>query len=424
MRSFWFLELRMEIEKISISEITEYENNAKLHPREQIEQIKKSIQEFGNNDPIAVDENNVIIEGHGRYKALKELGFDEVEVIRLSHMDDEQKRAYILAHNKLTMNSGFDIELLNSELESIVNIDMEDFGFDYYEPESEVEEDDFEVEETKEPIAKLGDIYRLGRHRLMCGDSTDPDQLAKLVDGQQIDLIVTDPPYNVAYEGGTEEALTIMNDSMDNEQFRKFLRDAFFAADTVLREGGAFYIWHADSEGYNFRGACSDIGWTVRQCLIWNKNTLVLGRQDYQWKHEPCLYGWKEGAAHYFVNDRSLTTIIEDVEDLNKMTKAELVEYIERMQANSPTTIIDENKPTRNGLHPTMKPLRLIERLVRNSSKKGWNVLDSFNGSGSTMIVCEDLGRNYFGMELDPRYVDATIQRWEEHTGQTAVKLN
>lgn len=414
----------MKIEKLNISEITEYENNAKLHPREQIEQIKKSIQEFGNNDPIAIDENNVIIEGHGRFKALQELGFDEVEVIRLSHMDDEQKRAYILAHNKLTMNSGFDIELLNSELESIVNIDMEDFGFDYYEPESEVEEDDFEVEETKEPIAKLGDIYQLGRHRLMCGDSTDPDQLAKLVDGQQIDLIVTDPPYNVAYEGGTEEALTIMNDSMDNESFRKFLRDAFFAADTVLREGGAFYIWHADSEGYNFRGACSDIGWTVRQCLIWNKNTLVLGRQDYQWKHEPCLYGWKEGAAHYFVNDRSLTTIIEDVEDLNKMTKAELIEYIEQMQAYSPTTIINENKPTRNGLHPTMKPLKLIERLVRNSSKKGWNVLDSFNGSGSTMIVCEDLGRNYFGMELDPRYVDATIQRWEEHTGQTAVKLN
>lgn len=189
-------------------------------------------------------------------------------------------------------------------------------------------------------------------------------------------------------------------------------------------KGGAFYIWHADSEGYNFRGACSDIGWTVRQCLIWNKNTLVLGRQDYQWKHEPCLYGWKEGAAHYFVNDRSLTTIIEDVEELNKMTKAELIEYIERMQANSPTTIINENKPARNGLHSTMKPLKLIERLVRNSSKKGWNVLDSFNGSGSTMIVCEDLGRTYFGMELDPRYVDATIQRWEEHTGQTAVKLN
>lgn len=185
----------MKIEKLNIAEITEYENNAKLHPREQIEQIKKSIQEFGNNDPIAIDENNVIIEGHGRYKALQELGYDEVEVI-------------------------------------------EDFGFDYYEPESEVEEDDFEVEETKEPIAKLGDIYQLGRHRLMCGDSTDPDQLAKLVDGQQIDLIVTDPPYNVAYEGGTEEALTIMNDSMDNESFRKFLRDAFFAADTVLREGG------------------------------------------------------------------------------------------------------------------------------------------------------------------------------------------
>ena len=199
----------MKIEKINISEITEYENNANLHPREQIEQIKKSIQEFGNNDPIAIDENNVIIEGHGRYKALQELGFDEVEVIRLSHMDAEQKRAYILAHNKLTMNSGFDIELLNSELESIVNIDMEDFGFDYFEPESEVEEDDFEVEEAKEPIAKLGDIYQLGRHRLMCGDSTDPDQLAKLVDGQQSVCRLTHRPLSSTRINRQEMACTL-----------------------------------------------------------------------------------------------------------------------------------------------------------------------------------------------------------------------
>ena len=416
----------MEIEKVSLKSILEYENNAKLHPQEQIEQIKKSILEFGNNDPIAVDENNIIIEGHGRYHALKQLGYDEVEIIRLTHLSDEQKRAYILAHNKLTMNTDFDIEMLEVELESIEEIDMSDFGFEIeLEVEKDVQEDNYEEDEGEYvPRSQEGDIWQLGRHRLMCGDSTDVNNLEKLCDGAVIDLLVTDPPYNVAYEGKTEDALTIQNDEMDDTSFRQFLQAAFFAADSVLKPGGAFYIWHADSEGYNFRGACRDVGWQVRQCLIWNKNAMVMGRQDYQWKHEPCLYGWKSGAGHYFVDNRSLTTIIENVDDLKKMSKKELIEYIEEMQAITSTTIIDEAKPTRNAIHPTMKPLKLIERLVKNSSRKGENVLDSFNGGGSTLMVCEQLGRTYFGMELDPRYVDATIARWEEYTGQEAVKLN
>lgn len=415
----------MQIEKVKIADLLEYKNNAKEHPQWQIEQIVESIEKFGFNDPIAIDENNIIIEGHGRLYALQEMGAEEVECIRLSHLGENEKKAYILAHNKLTMNTEFDADLLAQELGEIEGIDMSSFGF-LMDPLIEVVEDDFDDEaaiEQPEPIAKLGDVYQLGEHFLMCGDSTDFIAVKKLCGEALMDLLVTDPPYNVAYEGKTEDALTIENDNMDDAKFREFLKAAFACADGVMRPGAAFYIWHADSEGFNFRGACRDIGWTVRQCLIWNKNQMVLGRQDYQWKHEPCLYGWKDGAAHYFVDDRNLLTVLEEESELKKMSKAELINYILEIQEQTATTVINEVKPSRNGLHPTMKPLRLIERLVRNSSKKGENVLDLFNGSGSTLMVCEQLGRRYFGMELDPRYVDATIERWEEFTGKKAVKI-
>lgn len=415
----------MQIEKVKIADLLEYKNNAKEHPQWQIEQIVESIEKFGFNDPIAIDENNIIIEGHGRLYALQEMGAEEVECIRLSHLGENEKKAYILAHNKLTMNTEFDADLLAQELGEIEGIDMSSFGF-LMDPLIEVVEDDFDDEaaiEQPEPIAKLGDVYQLGEHFLMCGDSTDFIAVKKLCGESMMDLLVTDPPYNVAYEGKTEDALTIENDNMDDAKFREFLKAAFACADGVMRPGAAFYIWHADSEGFNFRGACRDIGWTVRQCLIWNKNQMVLGRQDYQWKHEPCLYGWKDGAAHYFVDDRNLLTVLEEESELKKMSKAELINYILEIQEQTATTVINEVKPSRNGLHPTMKPLRLIERLVRNSSKKGENVLDLFNGSGSTLMVCEQLGRRYYGMELDPRYVDATIERWEEFTGKKAVKI-
>ena len=208
------------------------------------------------------------------------------------------------------------------------------------------------------------------------------------------DLLLTDPPYNVDYEGGTKDKLKIMNDKMDNDSFRQFLRAAFKACDEVLKPGGAFYIWHADSEGYNFRGAANDVGWTIRQCLIWAKNSLVLGRQDYQWQHEPCLYGWKDGASHYFINDRKQTTVIE------------------------------ENKPNVNALHPTMKPIGLMARLIKNSTKKNDIVLDTFGGSGSTLIAAEQLGRKAYLCELDPRYVDVIVERWENFTGKKAKKVN
>ena len=276
---------------LPIEGLNPYENNAKLHPKEQIDQIVRSMEEFGNNDPIAIDENNVIIEGHGRLLALKQMGEKEVPVIRLKHLTDEQKRAYILAHNQLTLNTGFDEEILAAELESIVGIDMTDFGFDLdvvdvVEELTDIEEDsDFDVTPPKEPKSKPGDLYQLGNHRLLCGDSTSLDDVAKLMGGEQADMLLTDPPYNVAYEGATEDKLTIQNDDMEDEDFRQFLRDVYASADSAMKPGASFYIWHADSEGYNFRGAAHDVGWTIRQCLIWNKNTLVLGRQDYHWKH-------------------------------------------------------------------------------------------------------------------------------------------
>ena len=390
----------LKIEMLPIDELHAYENNAKLHPQEQIDQIVKSMQEFGNNDPIAIDENNRVIEGHGRLLALKQMGETEVPIIRLNHLTDEQKRAYILVHNQLTLNTGFDEELLRVELEGIIDIDMAEYGFDLDildlpdDPTSVEEDADFDTTPPEEPISKPGDLYQLGRHRLLCGDSTNLDDVEKLMGGEKVDLLITDPPYNVAYEGKTADALTIQNDSMADEDFRQFLKDVYIAADSVMKPGAAFYIWHADSEGYNFRGAAHDIGWTIRQCLIWNKNTMVLGRQDYHWKHEPCLYGWKEGASHNWYTDRKQTTVL------------------------------DFDKPQRNGEHPTMKPVELFAYQMENSSKSNDNVLDLFGGSGTTMVAAEQLNRNAFLMELDPRYVDVIVNRWENLTGEKAVLLN
>jgi len=241
------------------------------------------------------------------------------------------------------------------------------------------------------PVTVLGDVWVLGKHRLMCGDSTSVDDMQKLTDGQLVDMWLTDPPYNVAYEGKTKDALKIKNDSMNDESFRQFLRDAYVAADTVMKPGAVFYIWHADSEGYNFRGAAKDAGWKVRQCLIWKKQTMVMGRQDYHWRHEPCLYGWKEGASHLWAADRKQTTILEF------------------------------DRPSRNGEHPTMKPVALFEYQMLNNTKGGDIVLDSFGGSGTTAIAAEKNGRFGRLMELDPKYCDVIVKRWQEFTGQKAV---
>ena len=383
----------MNIESKLLADIVPYAKNAKKHDNRQINNVAESIKQYGFVQPIVIDRDGVIVIGHCRALAAKKLGMEEVPCVCVDDLTPEQVNALRLVDNK-SNESDWDFDLLADE---IPGLDLSAFDFDWGLPEitEEVIEDEApEVDEDAEPIAKLGDIWKLGRHRLMCGDSTSIDDVEKLMGGQLADMLLTDPPYNVAYEGKTKDRLTIQNDSMDNDSFRQFLRDAFSSADAVMKQGAVFYIWHADSEGYNFRGACFDIGWKVRQCLIWNKNSMVMGRQDYQWKHEPCLYGWKEGASHLWASDRKQTTVI------------------------------DYQRPTKADIHPTMKPVGLFDYQIKNNTKGGDIVLDLFNGSGTTIMACEQNGRVARCMELDPRYVDACVKRWENFTGEKAVLIN
>lgn len=419
----------MEIVKIKITDLKPYENNAKEHPQEQIEQIKNSILEFGFKDPIGIDENNVIIEGHGRVMALQQLGYEEVECIILAGLTEDQKKAYRIVHNQLTMNTDWDIDILKDEL-SKIELNMEPLGMD---PsildeafDKEAEEDNFDLEEAleeiEEPITQAGDVYQLGRHYLMCGDATNEQDAAKLMNGEIADLILTDPPYNVAVEN--IDGLTIQNDDMSKAEFKLFINEALKTTSKFLKAGGAFYVWYGDIEDIAFRQACFNNELSIRQCLIWVKNGFTLGRQDYQWRHEPCLYGWKEGAAHYFCDDRSQDTVIEDKPDINAMNKDQLKAYIkELLQDRTPTTIIREDKPVKNTDHPTMKPIKLLAKLIKNSSKRKEKVIDFFGGSGSTLIACEELDRTCYMMELDPKYCDVIVKRWEKLTGDKANRI-
>jgi site-specific DNA-methyltransferase (adenine-specific) len=392
----------MKITQKKVDSLIPYVKNSRTHSDAQVAQIAASIKEFGWTNPILVDGDNGIIAGHGRLLAARKLGYKEVPTIELADLTETQKRAYIIADNRLALNAGWDNEMLTIELNDLLadGFALELLGFDpkelnaLLEPEvvQGLTDEDAVPDVPEEPKTKLGDIYQLGSHRLMCGDSTNVEAVVELTSGAGVDMLLTDPPYNVAYEGGT--GLTIQNDDMEDSQFRQFLRDAFVTADTVMKKGAVFYIWHADSEGYNFRGACHDAGWKVRQCLIWKKSSLVMGRQDYHWKHEPCLYGWKDGAGHLWAADRKQTTILEF------------------------------EKPHRNGEHPTMKPVALFEYQMLNNTKGGDMVLDLFGGSGTTMLAAEKHGRHAYLMELDPKYCDVIVKRWEDFTGKTAVLLS
>ena len=391
----------MQIEQIGIATLIPFAKNSRTHDDAQVAQIAASIREFGFTNPVLIDEANGIIAGHGRVMAARKLKMAEVPCIRLSHLSDAQKRAYVIADNKLALNAGWDEAMLKLELADLkaLDFDLDLTGFNTAEIDALLAEKGTEgltdpddtPEPPVEPVTRLGDVWVCGEHRVMCGSSLDQAQVELLCAGQRVDMLLTDPPYNVAYEGKTKDALTIQNDSMGDLEFRTFLRDAFVSADTVMKPGAVFYIWHADSEGYNFRGACHDAGWKVRQCLIWKKSHMVMGRQDYHWQHEPCLYGWKEGAGHLWASDRKQTTIL------------------------------NFDRPSRNGEHPTMKPVALFEYQMLNNTKGGDIVLDSFGGSGTTLIAAEKNGRIARIMELDPKYVDVIVKRWEDFTGQKAV---
>ena len=391
----------IQVEQTPVDALIPFARNARTHSDEQVKQIAASIREFGFNNPILIRDDLTVIAGHGRLAAAKVLGLKEVPTISLAHLTPLQVRAYVLADNKLALNAGWDDEMLSLELQEL---EMEGFdvaltGFSNIEvsnlisdnTEEGLKDDDDVPAEVANIITRPGDIWILGRHRVMCGDSLLSDSISKLLASNLADLWITDPPYNVAYVGKTSDSLTIENDSMEDAEFRDFLRGAYTAASANMRDGAVFYIWHSDSEGYNFRGAASDIGWKVRQCIIWLKSAFVMGRQDYQWKHEPCLYGWKDGAAHFWGSDRKQTTILEF------------------------------DRPNRNGEHPTMKPVELFAYQIGNSSQEGESVLDSFGGSGTTLIACEKLNRKAYLMELDPKYCDVIVKRWQDFTGKKAT---
>jgi DNA modification methylase len=334
------------------------------------------------------------------------------------------------------MNTGFDLDILEQELRSIEGIDLGFFGFDLdFAVEPELDFDDGEKAQAEltaaaaqqPPRAKLGQLWALGEHRLLVGDCTSAEAVNRLTGGQQMDLCVTDPPYNVDYVGKTADALTIENDSMNLGQFYEFLRDFYKQMLRALKPGGSFYVFYSPgANGLTFREALHAIGGRERQILAWVKNSMVLGHSDYHYKHEPCLYGWKEGAGHYFTKDRTQTTVFENRPDPENMTHAELVQLahflLDKLEA-LPNTIIRENKPARNALHPTMKPIPLLARLIQNSSRRGEKVIDFFGGSGSTLMACQETGRVCYTMELDPKYADVIIARWEESTGGKAVLM-
>lgn len=391
----------MQIEQIGIATLIPFAKNSRTHSDAQVAQIAASIREFGFTNPVLIDEANGIIAGHGRVMAARKLKLTEVPCIRLAHLSDAQKRAYVIADNKLALNAGWDEAMLKLELADLkaLNFDLDLTGFNTDEIDALLAENGTEgltdpddtPEPPVEPVTRLGDVWVCGQHRVMCGSSLEMTAMERLCGEQRVDMLLTDPPYNVAYTGKTKDALTIQNDSMGDEAFRTFLRDAFVTADAMLKPGAVFYVWHADSEGYNFRGACRDTGWQVRQCLIWQKNSMVMGRQDYHWQHEPCLYGWKDGAGHLWASDRKQTTLLKF------------------------------DRPSRSEDHPTMKPVALFEYQLLNNTKGGDIVLDSFGGSGTTLIAAEKNGRIARIMELDPKYVDVIVKRWEDFTGQKAV---
>lgn len=391
----------MKVQNVSIDKIKPYENN----PRDNeagVDAVANSIDEFGWQQPIVVDKDNVIIVGHTRYKAAKKLGMKEVPVVVADKLSEEQVKAYRLADNKTGELTDWDDGLLDSELDDILNIDMSDFGFDIDMPDdedNEAKEDDFDEEPPAKPKSKLGQIYQLGRHRLMCGDSTKPEDVKKLVGGVKCDLLLTDPPYNVDYSSkdyGRDKASKtrkynqISNDKMTPDEFYEFLLSVFKNAKDNLKTGASFYIWFSDLATVEFNNAANEAGLLVKETLIWEKNNIVLGRQDYQHKHEPCLYGWVEGGSHSWYSDRKQTTVMHF------------------------------DKPQRSDLHPTMKPVALFDYQIKNSTKSGDTVLDLFGGSGTTIMACEQDGRNACVMEYDPKYVDVIIKRWEDFTGKKA----
>ncbi|WP_322999978.1 site-specific DNA-methyltransferase [Castellaniella sp.] len=430
----------MQIESLPLDRLVPYARNSRTHSDAQVSQIMASIREFGFTNPILIDADGGVIAGHGRILAATRLGMKEVPCLRLGHLTEAQKRAYVIADNKLALNAGWDETMLAAELRDLADMDY-DLGLTgFADDEIKVLLAELDAAPTGAtdpnavppvpdvPVSRPGDVWVLGRHRVMCGSSTDPAAWARLMRDDRADICVTDPPYNVAYEGKTKDRLTIQNDSMSAGDFRQFLLEFYRAVFDVMKPGAPIYVYHADTEGLNFRSAFIEAGFKLSGCLVWRKNTMVLGRSDYQWMHEPILYGWKPGAAHRWYGGRKLTTIIEHGEGgaVRRLDDGRWA-----VQAGDDLLIVDasatleqhlgsviyHDKPARNGEHPTMKPVSLIERNLRASSRAGDIAIDGFGGSGSTLMAADRLGQSARLMELDGGYVDVIVRRWQDYSG-------
>ena len=388
-----------EMQLIPLGKLVPYVNNARTHSPEQLAKLRSSLREFGFINPVIIDRDFNVIAGHGRIAAAKEEGITEVPCVFVDYLTEAQKKAYILADNRMALDAGWDEELLRIEIESLQGADFDvsltGFGEDEIadlfsgDGEKDVKDDDFDLSAALEKAAfvERGDIWTVGRHRLLCGDATSAEDVAALMDGKKANLIVTDPPYNVAFKSGS--GLSIQNDSMENGEFYTFLYNSFQNMAEYLEKGGAAYVFHADTEGLNFRKAFVDAGFHLAGVCIWVKNSLVLGRSDYQWQHEPVLYGFLKNGKHPWYSDRKQTTIW------------------------------NYDKPKQNKNHPTSKPLDLLGYPICNSSQENAIVLDAFGGSGSTLMACEQTNRICFMCELDEKYASVILRRYVEDTGDS-----
>lgn len=386
-----------DMQLVPVSKLVPYVNNARTHSPEQVMKLRSSLREFGFINPIIIDRDYGIIAGHGRLLAAKEEGITEVPCVFVDYLTEAQKKAYILADNRMAMDAGWDEELLRVEIEALQGeaFDVSLTGFDEKEladlfkdgSDSGAADDDYDLSAALEKAAfvERGDIWTAGRHRLMCGDATSAEDVAALMDGRKANLILTDPPYGVSFKSSS--GLTIQNDSMKNEEFYNFLLSAFKNMADHLEKGGAAYVFHADTEGLNFRRAFIDAGFHLAGCCIWVKDSLVLGRSDYQWQHEPVLYGFMQNGKHPWYSDRKQTTIWNFA------------------------------KPKRSANHPTSKPLDLLGYPIGNSTQENAIVIDTFGGSGSTLMACEQMNRTCCTMELDEKYASVILRRYVDDTG-------
>lgn len=413
----------MKLETIELDQLTPDPNNARKHDEKNLNAIAESLTQFGQRKPIVITAANVVVAGNGTLEAAQRLGWKDITCVRVPNdWSPEQIKAFALADNRTAELASWDKDVLNQQLEELGDNgwQLTELGFEYVKPDDLDNVVEVPLPEKAPDRTKPGQLWRLGDHRLYVGDSTKKEAYETLLGDETVDLIVTDPPYNVDYHGGAGQEMTISNDNMSTDDFAKFLRDSYNLMYDWTKPGGPIYVFHADghASGPSFRIELANAGFELKQTLIWVKNVFVFGRQDYHWQHEPILYGWKPGAAHKWYADRTKATVFDDATDVSKMSKQELLAMVKA--AAETTTVLREDKTKKNDLHPTMKPINLLARLISHSSKRGDLILDPFAGSGSTLIAAQQLHRRAAIIEMDPEYADRLILRWEQHTGQKA----